>query len=345
MRVLVYVADAGRCGHRLIWPCEALAAQGAEVGVIRKDQPDEIDGLIERGADVIVMQRPMLRRFVESIPRVQAHGVAVVVDIDDDFTALHPGNAVWDVVHPLSGVAPGELGSQYLREACRLADMVTVTTPRLARVYGSHGRVRIVPNHVPRSMLNVPQRGIERPVVGWTGAVATHPDDLQVTRGGVARAVEAAGATFHVVGPGDGVQERLSLAHPPSSTGWVPLHDYPREMAAIGVGIVPLELTAFNEAKSYLKLMEFAALGIPAVGSPTGPNSEFAPRVGFPLASRGREWQRHVARFASSIELRADVGGKARQVMESETVEGNCGQWWDAWAAAAAKRRPLAVAQ
>jgi glycosyltransferase involved in cell wall biosynthesis len=318
-----------------------LAAEGADVGVItRSGESDETVRLVERGADVIVMQRPMLRRMVEAIPRVQATGVAVVVDIDDDFTSLHHGNAVWSMVHPSFGPEPEELNSNWLREACRLADLVTVTTPRLARVYGGHGRVRIVPNHVPASMLAIPRPVNETVVVGWTGAVATHPGDLRVTRGGVARAVKSAGARFHVVGPPDGVADELGLADAPTSaTGWVPLVDYPQAMARMDVGIVPLKLTEFNQAKSWLKAMEFAALGVPAVVSPTDPNVEFTKRVGYPLASSGADWYREVRRLIVDERHRIDLGGRARELMAAETVEGNCQMWWDAWSEAVRHRR------
>lgn len=340
MRVIVYTADTSRCGHRLIWPVEALVGEGADIGIIRKDRAGDVAGEIARGADVIVMQRPMLRRFVEAIPRVQAQGIAVVVDIDDDFTALHRGNAVWERVHPTIGVAPGELGSQYLREACRLADLVTVTTPRLVDAYAGHGRAWIVPNHVPASYLDVERVPLsDRPVAGWTGSVATHPGDLQVTRGGVARAVETVGAGFHVVGPADGVRERLGLAEEPTSTGWVGLDDYPAAMAQIDVGVVPLQSSAFNEAKSWLKMMEFAALGVPVVGSPTGPNVEFAARHGLALARKPKDWTRHVRELLVSAEMRADVGGRARESMRSETIEGNAHLWWEAWEQASQRAR------
>lgn len=352
MRVLVYPAEQGRCGQRLIWPAEALIAQGADVAIVRsRDDP-----VFDEGADVVVMQRPMLRRFVEgtspvepvgAIEMMQSRGIRVVVDIDDDFTSLHHRNTVFQGLHPSKSP---DLNWHHLTAACRQADLVTVTTPRLAAVYGGHGRVAIIPNHIPASYLSIGRPANQIPLVGWTGAVKTHPDDLQVTRGGVSRALQATGAQFGLVGPPESVQANLWLAEPPvliqerlglpaqinglgePEPGWVDIADYALATAQIDVGIVPLEMSAFNQAKSWLKMMEFTALGVPCVGSPTGPNMAFAHRYRLPLAAKPREWQRWITRLVTDDVLRAEMSEAGREAMREETVEANAHSWWEAWA-------------
>ena len=44
---------------------------------------------------------------------------------------------------------------------------------------------------------------------------------------------------------------------------------YTSSVAELGVGLVPLLDSAFNRAKSWLKGLEYAALGVPFVASPT----------------------------------------------------------------------------
>lgn len=343
MRVLVYAADTHRCGHRLIWPARALAAEGHEIEVLTRDdpppseQPHRWQGWDE--LDVVVFQRPLQRRWLGSIERFQACGVTVVVDIDDDFQALPRRNAVWPGVQPASSP---DCNWHILAAACRRADWVTVTTEALARRYGGHGRVSIVANHVPASYLDVRRGGRAGVWVGWTGAVVSHPGDLDVTRGAVARAAVAAGAELHVVGPGDGVARALA-AESVTATGFVPLAGYPIEMAQLDVGIVPLEASAFNEAKSYLKGLEFAALGVPFVASPTGPYRDLARHAGV-LARKPRDWEREVRRLIESAELRAEMAGRGREWAAGQTIEGNAHRWWEAWEAArdvAAKRRKV----
>src|SRR5690606_32644218 len=140
-------------------------------------------------------------------------------------------------VHPRHNPATNR---EHLARACRVADLVTVTTPTLARRYGAHGRVAVLPNMVPAAYLEVAGGG-DGATIGWTGSLTTHPTDLQVTRGAVARAAEATGAHVRVVGTGVGVADALGLSEPPEATGWIDIGDYPTEMAKVDVGIVPLD--------------------------------------------------------------------------------------------------------
>lgn len=360
MKINVYPADMGRCGHRLIWPAEALAAQGADVDVITMERPDEdqvqaqwgefFDGthrvvdVLAPDADVVVLQRPLRKGLVDSIPVLQAKGTKVVVEVDDDFTHMSQRNASWRDCHPVATYTRHKLPDgttkvithggpdrnwQHLARACRDADLVTVSTPALAKRYGAHGRVRVVPNHIPASYLLIEREPHDGVYVGWTGSVETHPDDLQVCGAGVARAVRSTGATFAVIGTGKGVQRNLGLDEQPMVCGWVPLDEYPKAVAQLDVGIVPLELTAFNEAKSALKGLEYAALGVPFVASPTGPYL-FDLAVGW-HARKPKDWERMVRILIESAEGRAELRGRGREWAATQTVEGNCGQWLEAW--------------
>ena len=98
MKVVVHPADDGGCGrYRMFWPAEALAAQGHDVTVRYGDdgkyrcvwQPSVfgdrivgIDGDVE--ADVVVLQRPIRRHTYDLMRALQARGVTVVAEIDDD---------------------------------------------------------------------------------------------------------------------------------------------------------------------------------------------------------------------------------------------------------------------
>lgn len=345
MRVVVHPADEGGCGHyRLIFPATVLAQQGADV-VVTADayravwQPsvfgDRIVDLADTvDADVVVLQRPMHRNKVELIDALQARGVAVVVEIDDDFHALHRRNPAWSETNPLTS---RDMNRDWLMRACGRADLVTCTTAAIAARYGGHGRVAVLPNLVPAWYLQVErERLCDEVVVGWTGSVSTHPGDLNVTLGGVAAAVDETDAVFAVVGTGEGVQKALQLAERPVTTGWLPIALYPRAMAAFDVGIVPLTLSAFNDAKSWLKMLEFAALGVPVVASPTSPNQAlYDVGVGV-LTNDSRGWQRHVASYAKDEQLRAEVAGRGRAAAASLTYEAHAERWLDAWGQARA---------
>lgn len=361
MRVVVHPADQGGCGfYRLIAPSKALIDQGEDVtldyGANYKAYwqstiyGEQITGLAQPvNADVVVLQRPLTRNRYELLRAIQAAGPAVVVEVDDNFHAIHRLNVAWQHSNPLHD---REKNRDWLLKSCEAADWVTVTTPALAEQYGGHGRVSIVPNYVPAAYCAL-EPGADLPahlpaltgtVLGWTGSVATHPDDLQATGGGVARvlnrAPRAANATFHVVGTGAKVAAGLGLVKEPTATGWLPLGQYPAAMAQIDVGIVPLADHRFNEAKSWLKGLEFAALGVPFVASPTGPYRELAGHHGLGVIARDPgEWCRGVEALVLDPVFREDTALRYRETVETGlTVELNAWRWLEAWSMALERR-------
>jgi len=294
------------------------------------DVLDEIDG------DVVVFQRPLTRDTVELMSVIRDKGAAIVVEVDDDFSHLplrHPART------ELNPIDRPDHNWRWLELACQRADLVTVSTPRLAEVYGSHGRVVVLPNYVPESYLKVdPVRRRIHPWIGWSGSTITHVGDLQVTKGGIAQALEATDAVLHVIGTGQGVREGLG-AEPKRATGWVDIEFYPGAMAALDVGIAPLRLSPFNDAKSHLKMLEWAALGVPCIGSPTDEYTRFAEAGGGSLAYTPNDWAQLATSLLRSADCREAKGEHARQVVaDGYTIEQHAHRWWDAWKQAADNR-------
>lgn len=347
MKINVYPADPGGCGHyRVIWPARALADQGADIEIITADEPAErqvqatwwtddtgtsrLVGVTAPEADVVVLQRPLTDTLAQSIPMLQAQGVKVVVEIDDDFETIHPRNTSWRTVHPKHSP---RRNWAHLAEACRAADWVVVSTPALAARYGAHGRVSVVPNLIPRHYLDIEAEPHEETYVGWSGSVETHPDDLQQCGPAIAQVLRSTGAEFAVVGTGKGVRAALGLTEAPLAAGWQSLERYPVALAQIDVGIVPLQRSAFNEAKSWLKGLEMASLGVPFVASPTGPYRTLVELGVGQLAERPKDWQRAVRRLVLDADHRAEQAARGCEVAARMTIEEHCERWWDAWSA------------
>lgn len=378
MRVAVHPAGDDACGlYRMVEPARVLADQGADVYCTRTvawrfsrtddDRPYRLVDTVD--SDVVVFQRPLARRKYDMIRCLQEAGVAVVVELDDDFGNVHPRNAAWADAHP-EWMTPAEAAERgvttserltrgdhrwvrtpgvvswssnvWLRKACQVADLVTVTTPALAERYAPHGRVAVLPNLVPARYLDVTAAPHDGTVVGWGGSVNTHPDDLESAGGGIAQAVDDTGARFHVVGTGIGARNALGLTCEPTATGWVDLDGWPAALADLDVGVVPLAATRFNEAKSALKMLEYAATGVACVAAPTPDNVRLA-RLGVGmLAADPAHWRQWVALLASNDDARAYVAGRGREVAAAETYEAHADRWWDAWAKALDNRRATA---
>lgn len=361
MKVQVHPSDIGGCGHyRMIWPGHALADHGYEVEVIHPERPkpfnlEMVDLLFPDGtlrptirrlvdkpdADVIIIQRPLRRLMADVIPFLQEAGITVVVELDDDFSSLSQRNSAWEMAN---GKVDIERHWRHLVRACQLADRVTCTTPAIAERFAPHGRVTVIPNYVPEEYLSIARtyEPRERPWLGWSGVLHTHPHDLLEARPAINSLVRRGVADFAVVGPGDGVPEQLGIPTVIAS-GWQPLPEYPAQMQKVDVGVVPLELSRFNEAKSWLKGLEFAALGVPFLASPTGPYRQLAALGIGTLCDSPKHWQAHAKRLLSSSSHRLTEGALHRSRVRSNglTVEERAGEWWAAWLLAANHRAAL----
>jgi hypothetical protein len=325
--------------------------------------------IIAPEVDVVVLQRPLTRELALSVPQLQAQGRAVVVEVDDDFTCPPSENPAWRETHP--AYSP-DRNWRWLMQAVNAADLVTVTTASLAERYGrGHGRVRILPNYVPAWYLSVAGERGPRPsdpthppqtreqggqkasrsagvLVGWPGSTATHPGDLECTHGAIGRAVASTGARFRAIG-GEGTCAALDI---PDGMGehvpWTKtIEEYPQAVAELDVGIAPLRDTRFSRAKSWLKPLEYAALGVAFVASPLPEYAALAKMGAGILAAKPRAWEREVHRLIEDKSWRTEVAERGRRVASALTIEVHCGLWWEAWEEAweIRQRRTLELAR
>lgn len=354
MKVYVFPADRDGCGHyRMIWPSQVLAAQGHNVVVrmpnerhelraeVRKSDNSVSDAFVPDDADVVVLQRVTHRLVAESIPIIRRkYGCAVVLDLDDDLSRIHPANAAFTMMHPRYGATDHSWHNTVA--AAQAATLVTVSTPALLRRYApaSVGNGVVLPNYVPEAFLRVDH--YDSKIFGWPGAIHSHPDDLQVVGSAVARLVRE-GRLFKVIGPGDGVREALGLDAEPVAAGVVPMELWSEAIAQLGVGVAPLADTQFNAGKSWLKGLELAAVGVPCVMSPRDEyRSLHKLGVGL-LAERPKDWYRELKRLLDNPGLRETLGERGRAVATELTVEGNAWRWLEAWTEAS--RREHSVRQ
>jgi glycosyltransferase involved in cell wall biosynthesis len=353
LRVAITTSDLQACGMlRVRWPAQVLTDRGEieiidyekiqiECSGINDDGSIEVVGIVDPpDADVLVLQRPAEQVYADSIPFYQELGIAVVVDIDDDLQHL-PSN------HPQhKSYNQNMTGWKYLKRACSMADVVVASTPGIAKNYASHGRVHLVRNCVPQHYLDI---GAQRDghTVGWGGTVKNHPGDLEVTRGGVGLAIREVSARFRVVGLKEDVRKSLWLDEELGETGIVEFLEYPHLVAHLDVGIAPLAENRYNwQGKSWLKVLEYSALGVPWVASPQPEYLEFVRQadVGCIAKDRSRDWHRAVLRLLREPSLREEEGQRGREfVRDNLLIEDNSWRWLDAWQAAVDRRRAVAA--
>jgi hypothetical protein len=282
---------------------------------------------IPEGADVIVLQRPAHVLQPQLIKMLRANGIAVVVDMDDDMSSIHPDNSAFRNYHRHSRTP---YSWRTAEECCRLATMVTTSTRTLQRVYAGHGRGRVLDNYVPQICLTFERQ--ETGLFGWAGTTQSHPNDLQVTGTVVSQLLEE-GFGFKVVGGRSKVQQALRLKEEPDCTGTIELIQWIKTIAeTYDVGMVPLAPSSFNTAKSRLKGIEHMAAGVPFVASPREEYRRLNRESGCGLlADTAKEWYRHLKRLLTDEVLRKEQAAMGKEYMQTQTYEANAYKWAEAW--------------
>lgn len=359
LKVIALYADNSGCGdYRVRYPADAVNRRpDLDVSVKTADHLDgealftgpkcevrRVD--VPVGVKVISFQRPMKQLLVKTIQWLKENrpDVGVVVELDDDLVNTPTSNIAYYNINPKTN--PTE-NTHWLRQAIALCDVLTVSTPELARRYGggSH-QTFIIRNGVPAFMLDnwsssvsrkaTPREYNRERVVGWAGYHATHVGDLEVTSGALTDVIDGDRTRFRNVGPREGVAGALGLPNQyVEASGFLPGDMYRVGLGELDIGIIPLADTKFNHAKSALKALEMAAAGVPMIASKL-PEFELLRRQGMPIwlvKDRRREWSGALRRLLAldGNALRELALSHREFIRRCGTVDHRAEEWVGAW--------------
>lgn len=376
MTVLLYPADQYGCGHhRLIWPCEVLRHQGYADEVTYVSQRDrrlemgfDEDNVLQwinlpEGVDVVVFQRITDARLVQAVTYLRKRGVAVVIDVDDDLSSIHPSHPAFLQVNPnrarhevARGIAAGFIKSpqqaagiqerfekqfthsfRNLEEACSLATLVTVSTDGLLQRYAKHGRGVVLNNYTPDHYLDVKHEDSD--VVGWPAAFNSHPNDPPAVGNAIRRLVDD-GVTFRMIGDSTGAGAAFGMRDDPPGAD-VELDEWPHELTKLGVGIACLANTQFNSRKSWLKPLELSAVGVPWVASPRAEYVKFHKLGAGVLAEKPKEWYRVLRKLVDDPARRVELSLTGRAVATELRLSDHVWRHMETWQYARELQRKL----
>lgn len=269
-------------------------------------------------ADTVILNRPFGFGLAEQVRLWVAEGRRVVIDQDDCFDTVSPKHRVY-----------GTYETESMHLACKHASLVVASTPAIAERYG-YGHGEVMRNCVPEAYLrNERSREADAPDwVVWYGSLGAHPEDPQQIGGGLL----ALDAEFVHFGPPEETAEiagyvGLETAH---ARGYYSLHGLMANLPECDMGVVPLELSPFNEAKSYLKGLEMAAAGLPVIASPTPEYQHMARQGACVTAADASEWG-YWGRMLLGSGVGRELGLAAKEWASAQTYERNAAEWRAVW--------------
>lgn len=304
------------CGYyRVTLPFDALKASGWQVGYAAGTPPPQAEN-----AKIIVGQR-LDRPDVMGHWRRLALRHKLVYELDDDVFAIEPINWLAYRVYSRDDVQDA------VAHCAEVADVVTVSTEQLRqRMLQFSDNVVVLPNFIPEYMLKIERPHYKKLTVGWTGG-ASHGYDVKVCSSAVRRVLDmdVKDVTLHV----QGSDFRGSFGHSAARyTDWAAKPSDYYYMLDFDVGLAPLVDSEFNRSKSYIKCLEYNALGIPVIASDVEPYAKFViDGVNGFLVSKEKEWRDRLRLLLKDHQLRAEMGAKAREHAAAFTIEANCSRW------------------
>lgn len=325
MRILSVTNEASGCGeYRTRIPLAELAARGHEIDLppLGGAALPTTEALTE--ADVIVGLRLGGSNTATMLTWWKAFA-PFVYDIDDDPFHLDVTNpALAPYMHP-----DIEMNT---RACIERADLVTVSTPYLGALIEEryNANTAVLGNCIDAALLDVPRpvRAPGAPVVfGWTASTSHQPDFDQVRDVWRAFFTERPDAArFHLFG----CDYQPTWDH--DYTKWLRPDAYYRAIARVDVGLAPLLPTRFSRAKSHLKALEFAALGIPTIAADLEPYRDFVidGATGY-LVSSPEQWRDRLDALAHDDDMRREMGSRARERAARWTIQHRWPLWVDAY--------------
>lgn len=214
-----------------------------------------------------------------------------------------------------------------------LAHVVTTPSEVIAEHISRYNpNVQFVPNTVPEYLTRLmPERG-SRPVVGYQGS-ASHDTDFsaQFLKGLDRFLVEFDDWRFHLWGK----RPHEVSAWPTRVDYLAPWQDSLKKYymsLRMDIGLGPLKRSPFNDGKSALRAIEYAALGIVAVLSDEPPYRGWVePEITGMLIKPGESWYDVLRAIADDPVWHGSMGQEARRRAVAWTTEANLHRWVDAW--------------
>ena len=231
--------------------------------------------------------------------------VPLVFDFDDAIFVRYrsPANGWLSLLK-----APGKT-----RTICTLASHVMVGNNYLAEYARTFNQnVTVIPTTIDTNTYRVGSvRDTTSPVIGWTGSYSTvqHFDLLRPILSELARRERF---RVRVIGPSDYKLDGVDVEVVPWRS-----NTETQDLAALDIGVMPLPDDLWSRGKCGCKALQYMGLGIPAVCSSVGMNTDLISdgENGF-LANSAEEWIAKLTILLRSPELRRKLGMAGRKTVE-----------------------------
>ena len=324
-RILGSPLSGGSGEYRVIAPFRALSRAGlAQCDVVQAGKMFQTRVLmpveIERAKpDTLVLHSAIDDKQMEALALYQQYNQDVlrVLTLDDLLSQVPKDNSFYRYSY--------KDAKPRLRKALSFCDRLIVSTEPLAALCRPMIEdIHIIPNRLESSQwgnLRSLRRQGKKPRVGWAGA-QQHKGDLALIVDVVKQTSAEVDWVFFGMCPVE-LRPYVSEFH----DFVLSFYEYPAKLASLNLdlAVAPLEVHAFNEAKSNLRLLEYGILGWPVVCTDVYPYQD-APIKRVPNETSA--WVDAIRERINDLDASAQEGDRLKAwVRQNYLLEDHLDQW------------------
>jgi hypothetical protein len=283
--------------------------------------------------DVVIIKLFMWHKAKELIEQARELGQVVIIDIDDWFMGLPQTNIAFETTHPNKDSL---WNRDHMHTSYSAADALIHSTQFLADNYGKLNKNNyLVRNSVaPELFLKRYDNAGWKPTIGWVGIMLWRQHDVETLKGVLGPFLDEHDLMFYHAGMlMDRPKQFAELTNMDperliESTG-TNVRNYGNILLPMDIGIVPLDMIPFNEAKSGLKGVEYAMSGIPFIANATKEYKILSEEGAGKIVSKPRDWIKHMEYYLDPANRKADAQKGYDLVMEKYNLSTKVHEWSD----------------
>lgn len=345
VKIAVICADRNACGmYRVELPYRNLINKGYSQFTIFEQQPsfnelkdfdiilhqrveyskqvyinDNLDNPHKFQKDYLkIYNKGLQQNFpIDIIRQLKSIGKIIIHEIDDNLFNLPKFNNCYE------SYKIGTLRRKNVVEALKIADFVHTTTDKLSSELSKHSNTEIKKYHSFNNSIDLsmteykinrrnelPQNKI---VVGYHGS-SSHEKDLQLIIPVIRQIIQENDNVVFAMCSNPQFFSQFKL---PIGKGYMipPIMDKFNNFIPIpscfDINITPLEDTAFNQCKSYLKIVENASYKIPTIASAVGDYKEYGNQNKnsvMLVRNNTKDWKKAIQKLIDDENLRREIG-------------------------------------
>lgn len=303
--------------HRLTW-CARL--EGSELRIKANAIQDADVIVIQRGFPA-VHTKPLLDAVFES-------GHPVVYEMDDLLIDVPHTNPFFEVL---------ERQKPFLLDTLKRASAVTVATePLKQKLLPYNSNIHVLPNLVSSQENKPKEPSATGPVVIGYAGTATHQADIGIVEAALIRIINTYGDRVRLVSFGCAAPELSRLSNHQMVAFEPRYNAYLQKLRSLrfDIALAPLEKNTFNQCKSNIKWLEYAAAGIAGVYSNILPYNQCIQNegTGMLVDDNAESWFKAISSLMGDPEKRSRISARAyQQVLSDYCLQAKATLWDDTY--------------